>query len=320
VPAEQVRKGAWEVPDLARPLVDRLGTLESGKVIALDGSRLAEALFEDHFAVNSFLLGIAFQKGWIPISLDSMRAGMIPTNWEAFSWGRKYAHEPEAIKRVLDSHPVVDPVPVPATVLRKYQNERWAQEYAAYLENVDARLKSVVGRNLLRLMTYKDEYEVARLLTSTEFHEKLRRDWRGIVAVHFHLHPPVLRWLGLGQKIRVGQMARPFLCGLAGLSFLRGTPLDVFGRTKVRRAERSLIDWYRQLVCRVSAVLTAENLPIALEILDLPAQIRGYEEIKMASIERVLALAEDRLRSLPATMAAPVGLEDQSSESRSVYA
>jgi indolepyruvate ferredoxin oxidoreductase len=88
----------------------------------------------------------------------------------------------------------------------------------------------------------------------------------------------------------------------------------------VRRAERSLIDWYRQLVCRVSAVLTAENLPIALEILDLPAQILGYEEIKMASIERVLALAEDRLRSLPATMAAPVGLEDQSSESRSVYA
>jgi len=320
VPAEQVRKGAWEVPDLAKPLVDRLGALESGKVIALNASRMAEALFEDHFAVNSFMLGIAFQKGWIPISLDSMRAGMIPSNWEAFSWGRKYVHEPEAIERVLYSHPAMDPVLDPATVLQKYQDERWAQEYAAYIGNIDTRLKSVVGPNLLKLMTYKDEYEVARLLTSKEFHEKLRRDWQGIVAVHFHLHPPVLRWLGLGRKIRVGPIARPFLRGLARLSFLRGTPLDVFGRTKVRRAERSLIDWYRQLVRRVSAVLTAENLPMALDILDLPGQIRGYEEIKMASVERVLALVEDRLRSLPATRTDQAGLGDQCSESINVCA
>jgi hypothetical protein len=43
---------------------------------------------------------------------------------------------------------------------------------------------------------------------------------------------------------------------------------------------------------------TAENLPLAQEIVALPAQIRGYEQIKLASVGKVKALAAEKLSAL----------------------
>jgi indolepyruvate ferredoxin oxidoreductase len=76
---------------------------------------------------------------------------------------------------------------------------------------------------------------------------------------------------------------------------LRGTPLDPFGYAAIRREERALIAWYRSLVEEVLERVTSENLPLALELLCLPDQIRGYEHIKMESIRQVKKLAAEKL-------------------------
>lgn len=319
LPAEHVRGGAWETPALTKSLVDRLGGAKLGNILALDATRIAEALFEDHFAVNSFLIGIAFQAGWIPISVKSMRVGMRLSDWVAFSWGRKYFLEPELVENLVHHDRPVKIAIEPTMALRKYQNEKWAREYEAFVGSVKEPLKPVVGANLLKLMTYKDEYEVARLLSLPEFYEELRREWRGIKGVHFYLHPPVLRALGFTRKIRLCAGASLFLQILARLRFLRGTLLDPFGHTKVRRAERKLIHWYRNLVHRVEEELVDENLSIALEILDLPMQVRGYEHIKAASIHRVQSLAEEKLRAMSRNNTkAFTELEDERSMSVSI--
>ena len=79
---------------------------------------------------------------------------------------------------------------------------------------------------------------------------------------------------------------------------LRGTPLDPFGYARVRREERELIVWYRNLIEQCLQKLTPENLPIAIEIASLPDQIRGYEKIKSDSVAHVKALAADKLAQM----------------------
>ena len=56
--------------------------------------------------------------------------------------------------------------------------------------------------------------------------------------VQILLHPPVLRALGLKRKLRLGSSARPLLASLRAGRRLRGTALDPFGRTAIRRLER----------------------------------------------------------------------------------
>jgi indolepyruvate ferredoxin oxidoreductase len=59
---------------------------------------------------------------------------------------------------------------------------------------------------------------------------------------------------------------------LAGLKFLRGTALDVFGYALVRREERALVEWYRE---PVRECLQSDNVALARSIVNLPDQIRG---------------------------------------------
>ena len=68
------------------------------------------------------------------------------------------------------------------------------------------------------------------------------------------------------------------------LKRLRGTPLDPFGHTKVRRAERALTTEYLDALARVLAGLTADNLSEAVRIAELPDLVRGYEELKLTRI------------------------------------
>jgi indolepyruvate ferredoxin oxidoreductase len=147
-------------------------------------------------------------------------------------------------------------------------------------------------------MAYKDEYEVARLLTRPEFEQKLRGMWEDVESVEYNLHPPLLRALGRKKKMKLGAWFAKPLRKLARYKTLRGTPWDIFGYASLRRQERTLIGWYQDLVRRVLDRVTSDNLPLAVEILSLPDQIRGYEHIKMASIKAVKQLAEQKLAQL----------------------
>ena len=72
---------------------------------------------------------------------------------------------------------------------------------------------------------------------------------------------------------------------LAKLKFLRGTPADVFGYSKERRAERAMIKEYESLLEVITKDLTPVNHALAVELTALPDLVRGYGHVKMKSID-----------------------------------
>ena len=104
-----------------------------------------------------------------------------------------------------------------------------------------------MARNLHKLMAYKDEYEVARLMLLPEADAAAAEAGTGQRS--FLLHPPVLKALG---RARQGPLRRPqpARCSRAWPrgKRLRGTRLDPFGATEVRRTERALVGEYVGLV------------------------------------------------------------------------
>lgn len=276
-----------------------------GRNIFVDANRLSEGLFGTHMAVNMFMTGIAFQGGLIPISAEAINQAIewngveVEKNREWFAWGRKYYEDAAWVENLLarDEKPkaAFDRV----AELRDYQNDAYAREYSTFLDKIQQPLlRDVVAKYLYKLMAYKDEYEVARLMTKPEFEQRVRDMWEAPEAISYNLHPPLLRSFGVNKKLTLGPWFKMPLSVLKRLKFLRGTPLDVFGLSAHRRLERSLIGWYRQLIENVVANLTPENLPQALEIAALPDQIRGYETIKERNIAEVKQAAQEKLAAL----------------------
>jgi indolepyruvate ferredoxin oxidoreductase len=279
--------------------------------IFVDATRIAEGLFASHLAVNVFLLGVAYQGGLIPLSAasieDAIRLNRVEAerNIQAFLWGRRYYQDAPVVEELIA--PAAPPPQPSGTVERRYaelqlyQDRRYAEAYRAFAEEIAKRepaLAEPVARYLFKLMAYKDEYEVARLLTRDGFEGQVREMWEEVETVAYNLHPPLLRALGWKKKISLGPWFRIPLRVLARMKRLRGTPFDIFGYASIRREERALILWYRDLIRRLLEHVTEENLPMALEIASLPDQIRGYESIKMSSVLAVKKLAEEKLAAL----------------------
>ena len=219
-----------------------------------------------------------------------------------FDWGRKYYENAAWVEAQLAPKKEDEPKPFDRVAeLRAYQDAAYARTYTDFLERIEEpRLREIVARYLYKLMAYKDEYEVARLLTKPDFERKVKEMWAAPEAIFYNLHPPFLRRFGLMKKITPGPWFRVPLKMLAAMKSVRGSALDVFLYSRHRRMERSLIDWYKRLIGHVMANLTEENLPLALEIAALPDQIRGYETIKEANVAKVKALAEEMLQLISA--------------------
>ena len=135
-------------------------------------------------------------------------------------------------------------------------------------------------------MAVKDEYEVARLHLRGDVASALEAEYPEGVTLRYLLHPPVLRALGLRRKIAVGRWIEPVFRALVVLRRLRGTPLDPFGYAKVRGVERELIGEYRALIERALASLQRDGYERAIKLAGLPDVIRGYEDVKLRSVER----------------------------------
>ncbi len=176
--------------------------------------------------------------------------------------------------------------------LVEYQDAAYAGRYLDGVMTAHRREREVmpgrtdltesVLRNLYKLMAYKDEYEVARLLLKGEWAERLRRTFVE-PCVRFNLHPPFMRDRGLRQKLELGSWFRPALRLLIPLRRLRGTRLDLFGRTEVRRLERELIGWYEDLLDEVLRELSPATYQVSVQLAGVPDRIRGYEGIKLRS-------------------------------------
>ena len=165
-----------------------------------------------------------------------------------------------------------------------------------------------MARQLFKLMAYKDEYEVARLHLDAVEQAKLHTEFGDEVKVFFNLHPPLLRALGLERKLKLGPWFVPAFRSLRRMRRLRGTRLDPFGRAEVRRVERELIREYQEMVAEALALLEPDTHATALELLELPDVIRGYEDIKLRNVVLFRKRAEATLKRLRAGKAAPAGI------------
>jgi len=293
----------------------------------LDATALAAALMGDAIATNPFLLGFAWQKGKIPLSLDSLVRAIelngtaVEANKAAFAWGRCAAVD---YARVAAMAGIATVAPAPRTLddliaermrhLKGYQNGRTARRYQRLVEQVhetEARMFSgstalteAVARNYAKLIAYKDEYEVARLYRSKAFREALAQQFEGAERVEIHLAPPLLakRDPRTGHLIKraYGPWMLKAFGAMAPLRFLRGTALDPFGRTEERRAERALIGEYEALVAELLTKLSAETLPAAVALASLPDKIRGYGHVKERAMREVAAERAKLLEQLRA--------------------
>ncbi len=271
-----------------------------GRNIVVDGTRLAEGLFGSHMAVNLFLLGVAWQGGLIPLTLSAIERAIqlngvdIERNLQVFTWGRKYYHDAASVEQLLTPKQERASSLDRVAELTAYQNAAYARQYSDFVDEVARKapaLTDTVARNLYKLMAYKDEYEVARLLTKPSFENQVKDTWAEVESISYNLHPPLLRRFGFKKKLALGSWFRRPLKILAAMKGLRGGALDIFGHAKHRRMERELIGWYRQLIAQVMD----GNHPQALEIAALPDQIRGYEQIKEASMAQVKKRAAEML-------------------------
>ena len=189
-----------------------------------------------------------------------------------------------------------------------YQDESYARDYLATVAAIDRSERAVtpdrhdlthaVARNLHKLMAYKDEYEVARLVLKPGFAEQIAQTFESPVRVVHHLQPPLARTLGWG-KLAVGPWFRPVFRALRAARRVRGTALDPFRRQVARVEERELVGWYRGLLDDIRAELRGSNHEIAVALADLPDRIRGYEQVKHANAETAktdAALLREQLR------------------------
>jgi indolepyruvate ferredoxin oxidoreductase len=189
-----------------------------------------------------------------------------------------------------------------------YQSDTYAREYADFVSRVErieaertpgrTGVSEAVARGLHKLMAYKDEYEVARLHLDAAVAAELASRFGPAVRVHWNLHPPLLRALGLKKKLKLGTWFTPAFRVLRAMRGLRGTALDPFGRAEVRRVERALPGEYRAMIETALERLDASTHDAAVAIAELPDQVRGYEEVKLDSVRRYREQAKELLSKL----------------------
>ncbi|WP_232476337.1 indolepyruvate ferredoxin oxidoreductase family protein [Flavisphingomonas formosensis] len=291
----------------------------------VDASGLALAFLGDSIGTNMFLVGVAAQQGLLPVSTAAIEEAIamngvaVAFNIKAFRLGRLYAAEPRRLTDMLEGLSVSQEE-LPATLddqvehhsahLVAYQDQALADRFRTFVSRVreterlvspgDDRLARAFAVNYAKLLAYKDEYEVARLLSSPELRAEIDRTFQKGGRISFNMAPPFLsgrKQNGRPAKREFGRWMLPLLRLLARFRGVRGTMFDPFGFTAERRMERALITEYEQLVERVLSTLSRENYGKAVELLTLAGQIRGYGPVKEEAVLRYrqeLAVAESQ--------------------------
>jgi len=288
-------------------------TVGEAQLSAFNADALARQMLGDTIYVNPMILGYAWQKGWIPLSREALRRAIelnnvaVANNLAAFEWGRYAAHDPAAVGKLLapvqtisfvKREPLETLVQKRADFLTHYQNAAYARDYTDFVDKVrqaeaslgKTALTEAVARGLFKLMAYKDEYEVARLHADPAFLSRIEGMFEGDYKVRYHLAPPLLASRNDKGELVKRSYGSMMLWGfrvLRHLKFLRGTALDLFGRTEERRTERALIQEYKSAIDTVLAGLKADNHAQALEMARIPEKIKGYGHVKERNLRAV---------------------------------
>jgi indolepyruvate ferredoxin oxidoreductase len=287
------------------------------RVFTTDAQAVAQRMLGDTMPANIVMLGVAFQRGLVPVSEAALMRAVelngvaVQTNKLAFALGRLAVAVPEALLRLEGSptSPATDTLD--ALIARReafltdYQDAALAQRFRAFVDRVRRAeaplgreaLTDAVARQYARLLAVKDEYEVARLYTDGGFMQSLGEQFERWDGLAFHMAPPLLTRRGADgrpHKMRLGAWLMPALRMLAKVRRIRGRWFDPFGHTEERKLERQLARDYEALIGEVLASLTADKHALAVSIAKVPENIRGYGHVKLASV----ASAKGRWREL----------------------
>lgn len=300
----------WD-PDAAN-LLTRIHARTGGTLHAVDAERIATSLMGDAIATNMFLLGVAWQYGRVPVSLQALQKAIeqsgvdVEFNGSSFDWGRRMAFDPDAvIKAVAGSHEdttVVEFAPrklhqleeIVADRVRRltaYQNAAYADRYKALVTRARAKdealgaggsLARAVARSYYKLLANKDEFEVARLYSSPEFKRQIDAQFDGEYKLHFHLGAWPLAKHDSGarepRKREAGPWALKAMNILQHFRRVRGTWMDPFRNTPERKLARDLLAQYEDDVAHILA--HAKSAEHATALAALPEKIRGYGHVR----------------------------------------
>jgi indolepyruvate ferredoxin oxidoreductase len=311
--ADFARNPDWRLDEAALRARVRAAARE---VDLVDARRIATSLLGDGILANVFLLGLAWQRGWLPVSRAALERAIalngvaVEPNLEAFRWGRRFAHDPAAVRAVAGDG-AGEPAPGPraglADVVRRlgaflseYQDEAYAARHRALVERAAAReralggegaLAEAVARSYFKLLAHKDEFEVARLYAAPEFRAELSRAFEDGYRLRFHLgggpfarRDPVT---GARRKTEVGAWVLGAFRALAAMRRVRGTWLDPFRGTAERRLARRLLADYEKDVETIVGEVDAARLELAVAMASWPERVRGFAEVREESAARV---------------------------------
>ncbi|WP_179041450.1 DUF6537 domain-containing protein [Sphingobium lactosutens] len=232
-------------------------------------------------------MGYAAQKGLLPVSTASIEEAIRPngtfvkSNLRTFALGPVTAHAPDQLAHILADTPTTASIDTLDTLIESrvrlltaYQDEAYAKSYVDFVREMEAAVaaRKLDGSELFvrevaltsaRLMSYRDEYEVARLHADPKFIARLRHQFEGDFKITFHLAPPMLPGrdaTGRPKKREFGEWMLPVFRILQRFKGLRGTMFDPFGYTAERRMERRLIVEYRALIRQVAARIDQSRL------------------------------------------------------------
>jgi indolepyruvate ferredoxin oxidoreductase len=279
----------------------------------IEATDRATEIFGDSIATNLFMLGFALQKGLVPVSIDGLVRAIelngvaVEANKRVLNWGRLAAFDPAGFDQALGR---TDPVEESSdwrsfmhrriSDLTAFQNAQYARRYEQAVERIamvegeripgQDRLTNIVARMLYKVMAYKDEYEVARLHLLPAFADKISAQFQSGGRRVYHLAPPFLspvdRHTGLRRKRAFpGWLIVPLFRLLVAMKGLRGTRFDPFAHQADRKLERQVMADYFKALQMVVQRLDVDNYDLACQLLNMPAELRGYGHVKKASFQ-----------------------------------
>ncbi len=322
------RNADWSVDAVA--MLQNIQAVCGEQFFAVNGIEIARALMGDSVAANMFMLGVAWQRGWVPVTLDALNkaielnAVQVEFNKTAFLWGRRAATDLAAVQKVALPASVVKFVPRERETLAElmqrhenfltdYDSAAYAARYRSLLQRVIAldqrlgaggRLAKAVALSYFKLLAAKNEWEVARLYSSDAFRQQLAATFDGDYKLHFHLGAwpfgRVDKVSGKVKKVELGPWVMTAFKVMNALRGLRGSWLDPFRNNAERQLDARLLAGYEEEIGALLDAAQNHSLETVIALAGLPQKIRGYGHVREAA---ATAVAKERADLLAAAFA-----------------
>lgn len=316
-----------------------------------DVSQIAERHLGSTRYVNLALIGAAWQRGHLPLSLDALEWGISHTvpksdreaNLEAFRLGRALVAWPERFSLQAPLETYAEALEQKTAMLQTLAGSRTAKAYGFWVTETVLQLglddathrhlairayelvcyqdmayakryldlvlslfqkdreewhyqaTQTVIRQAFKVMAIKDEFYVAHLLTSPEKRARDRArfgvdpangdrvSYRHFNQPEIPLGPWRLRWNMTTHDWQLALMRR--------LKWVRAL------WPGWHQTERVFRDWYLDLAARFEAE-REEQYRLWVKLLELPAEVRGYREIRWPLMQQAKERAETILKEL----------------------